>query len=71
MVYYRIDGENEIFRSLRNAKHHVWLAYTKDERKKYLNGSSIVKIENDEVVTMTPIIVTEDGYSFGKTIKVK
>lgn len=67
--YYQIDGDDNIFRSLRNAKHHVWIAYTQSERIKYLTGCSIAKVENGRVVTITPIIVTTDGYSFGKTEK--
>lgn len=65
---YRIDGDDNQFRSLRAAKHHIWIAYTDKERLE-LNGSSIVKVVNDEVVTMTPIFVTSDGYSFGKTVR--
>lgn len=68
-TYYQIDGDNNQFRSLRSAKHHIWIAYTQKERLKYLNGSSIVKVVNDEAVTMTPIFVTADGYSFGKTVR--
>lgn len=69
MTRYQIYGDNNTFRSLRAAKHHVWCAYTQEERLKFLKDSFIVRIENDEVVTRTPIIVTTDGYSFGKTIK--
>lgn len=70
MTMYKIDGDNNAFRSLRSAKHHVWVAYTQEERMKYLRDSYISRIEKDNVVTMTPIIVTIDGYSFGKTIRV-
>lgn len=70
MTRYQIDGDNNVFRSLRAAKNHVWCAYTQEERLKCLKDSFIVRIENDKVVTMTPIIVTTDGYSFGKTIRV-
>lgn len=69
MTYYQIDGDNNTFRSLRAAKDHIWLAYTQEERYKYLRDTSIVKIVNDEAVTMTPIIVTTESYSFGKTIR--
>lgn len=69
MTKYQIDGDQNVFRSLRAAKHHVWCAYTQEERLKCLNDASIVRIENEEVVTRTPIHVTTDGYSFGKTIK--
>lgn len=68
-TYYQIEGDNYLFRSLRAAKHHVWVAYTQAERLKYLSGTEIVRIENEEVVTRTPIVVTTDGYSFGKTIR--
>lgn len=69
MTFYRIDGEEQTFRSLRNAKHHIWIAYTQNERL-LLHGSNILKFKNDKIETMTPIYVTEDGYSFGKTIKI-
>ena len=70
MTKYQIDGDSNVFRSLRAAKNHVWMAYTQEERLKYLIDTDIVRIVNDEVVTRTPIIVTTDGYSFGKTIRV-
>lgn len=70
MIYYQIDGDNNIFRTLRAAKNHIWIAYTQSERLKYLRGTSITKVVNDEAVTLTPIIVTTDSYSFGKTIKI-
>lgn len=69
MTTYQIDGDSNVFRSLRAAKHHVWCAYTQEERLKYLRNTDIVKIVNDAVVTRTPIHVTTDGYSFGKTIR--
>ena len=70
MVTYKIDGCDEKFRTLRNAKLHVYLAYTQKERIKELKDSSIVKFIDGEAVTATPIIVTSDGYSFGKTCKI-
>ncbi len=69
MTKYQIDGDSNVFRSLRAAKHHVWCAYTQKERLKYLRNADIVKIVNDAVVTRTPIHVTTDGYSFGKTVR--
>ena len=70
MICYRIDGDNNVFRTLRDAKYHVWIAYTPNERLKYLQGSYIVKFINDKASTLTPIIVNENGYTFGKTIKI-
>jgi hypothetical protein len=69
MTKYQINGDNNVFRSLRAAKHHVFLAYTQEERIKYLNNTDIIRYENDMEVTRTRIYVTTDGYSFGKTIK--
>jgi hypothetical protein len=69
MVFYKIDGCDEVFRSLRNAKHHVWIAYTHSERFKELQNVDIIKYKDDVAVTKTPIIVTSDGYSFGKTTR--
>lgn len=68
MTKYKIEGNDSEFRSLRSAKQHIFLAYTSEERLK-LNGSFIVRIENERVVTKTPIHVTTDGYSFCKTIR--
>lgn len=70
MAYYCIDGDNNRFRSLREAKHHVWLAYTQEERVKYLRDNAILRVVNDSVVTITPIVVTANNYSFGKTKKI-
>lgn len=70
MIIYRIDGCNEDFRTLRNAKHHIYIAYTQEERLRELKGASILKIVNDKIMTATPILLTNDGYSFGKTYKI-
>ena len=69
MTKYQIDGDNNVFRSLRAAKHHVFLAYTQEERIRYLNNIDIIRFENDIAVTRTRIYVTTDGYSFGKTVR--
>ena len=69
-THYRIDGVNEMFRSLADAKHHISIAYTHRERRMYLRGCMICKIVNEEVVSMTPIIVEDDSYKFGKTVRV-
>lgn len=69
MTKYQIDGDNNVFRSLRAAKHYVFLAYTQEERMN-LNNTDIIRFENDIAVTRTRIYVTTDGYSFGKTVKI-
>lgn len=69
-VYYQISDEEQVFFSLRDAKHHIYIAYTSDERAKLLNGSSIVKYINGDAVTETPIYVDSCGkYKFGKTVR--
>lgn len=67
-THYRIDGVNHIFRTMADAKHHVWVAYTQRERRMYLRDCMICKIVNEEVVSMTPIIVEDDSYKLGKTV---
>lgn len=68
--YYQIDGENEQFKILHDAKHHVWIAYTPKERIRELTGTCINHVRNGDVVSITPIYVDENGsYSFGRTIK--
>lgn len=68
-AYYQIDGDNNIFRTLKEAKYHVWIAYTQKERVKYLSDTYITKVVGEEVVTITKIKVNNESYSFGKTIK--
>ena len=69
MIVYKIDGVDLPFRTLRAAKLHVFVSYTQEERIRELKGTSILKIVDDKCVTSTPIVVTSDEYSFGKTIK--
>ena len=66
---YFIDGENNIFKTLSEAKYHIYIAYTPKERIKYLNEAYIVGFDKkDEYRSYTPIkIDDEGGYSFGKT----
>ena len=66
MTIYKITGRNEEFRCLRSAKQYIYKELSQEERIR-LNGGFILKIRNEEVITKTPIIVTTDGYSFGKT----
>lgn len=66
---YFIDGENTVFRTLSEAKNHIYIAYTPKERVKYLNEAYIVGFDKkDEYRSYTPILIDEEGnYSFGKT----
>ena len=66
---YFIDGENNVFQTLSEAKYHIYIAYTPKERVKYLNEACIVGFDKkDEYRSYTPIKIDEEGnYSFGKT----
>lgn len=70
-TFYQIDGVNEVFNTLKNAKWHIYVAYTDKERAKYLPASScIYKVVNGEVTTYTPFTVDDNGkYKFSKTVK--
>ena len=69
--YYQIDGDNNQFSTLSEAKNHVYVAYTENERLKYLQHCDICGVVNEEVVSITPIIINEaGGFRFGKTCRV-
>lgn len=70
-LYYQIDGVNELFATLKDAKFHIYVAYTDKERAKYLpESSAIYKVVNGDVKTFTPLFVDDNGkYKFGKTVK--
>lgn len=67
MIYYKIDGDDSVFRNLRNAKRHIATAYNHQKRIEMLNGAFIRRYNEDVVLTETPILVTNDSLSFGKT----
>lgn len=68
--YWTIDGINEVFESLKDAKWHVEIAFTNNERVKYLTNTSISHIVNDEVVSTVKINIDSDGnFKFGRTEK--
>ena len=69
MKYYAIDGVNYAFPTLREAKWHCEIAYTPNERKKFLHDTCITKVVNDEVKTYTRIYVSDSGkLSFGRSL---
>lgn len=69
--YWQIDGVNEIFRTLKDAKHHIWFAYTPAERIKYLSGSSITHWIGEEIVSTVAITLRDAGTltHYGKVTK--
>ena len=67
---YRIDGDNNLFATLREAKHHIYVAYTAREAVKYLTGAVIACVRGEHVHTLTPIMVSDEGrVSYGRTRK--
>ena len=67
--YYSIDGDNNVFPTLREAKWHCSFAYTPRERVRYLQDTCITKVVKDEVVSYTRIKVSESGaLSYGRTL---
>lgn len=69
-TYYIINGANGVFSTLKEAKYHIWVAYTAKERVKFLGDTTILKIHNEEAVTYTPVKIDEEGnVTYGKTKK--
>lgn len=69
-TYYQIDGVNELFATLKDAKYYIYVAFTDKERARYLRDTNICKVVNGKTSTVTPIIVSDTGkYKFGKTVK--
>lgn len=68
--YWTIDGINEVFESLKDAKWHVEIAFTNNERVKWLTNTSISHIVNGEVVSTVKISIDSDGnFKFGRIEK--
>jgi hypothetical protein len=68
--YWTIDGINEAFESLKDAKWHVEIAFTNNERVKWLTNTSISHIVNGEVVSTVKINIDSDGgFKFGRIEK--
>ena len=57
--YWAIDGVNECFNTLSEAKYYCDIAYTPKERIKYLNNTEICHFKNNELCS-TVIIHTDD-----------
>lgn len=69
---YRIDGVNEEFENLYDAKNHVWFLSPSDRLKTFGNTSYIkgVNERKGEIVSLTEIKVDERGcLSFGRCLK--
>lgn len=70
MRTYTIDGCNEMFLTLQEAKKHIWLAYTPKECIKELTDICIVGWKDGEVHSLTAIRVNKNGkVSYSRTVK--
>lgn len=68
--YWAIDGDNNIFDTLSEAKYHCDIAYTPKERIKYLNNTEIYQIKNGELHSIVTIHTDDNGnLSFSKPTK--
>ena len=64
--YWQIDGYNAQFARLKDAKKHIEIAFTPQERAKE-NGTNICHIINGEVLTAVEIRTDNNGkLSFSK-----
>ena len=57
---YIIEGDNNYFDTLREAKYHIEIAYTKEEQKKYLHDTYIIGMQGDKEISQTKITVTDN-----------
>ena len=68
--YWAIDGVNEYFNTLSDAKYHCEIAYTPNERLKYLDNSEIYQIKDGELHSTVTIHTDDEGnLSFSKPHK--
>lgn len=71
MVTYMIEGDSRnLFRCLGSAKRYICFHFNQEDKLKLLSGKSILRIDDGNIITKTPIVVTNDGYSFGKTRRI-
>lgn len=71
-MIYRIDGVNEVFRTLREAKNHLSFYTQRDFKSEQLAGTDIVSFyPNGDEVTLTPIKEYRNGrVLYGKTYNI-
>lgn len=68
--YWTIEGLNEIFETLNDAKWHVEIAFTPKERVKYLQHTSIAHQVNDVLISTVAIKIDDNGaFKFGRIEK--
>lgn len=69
---YKIEGCNETFSTLKEVKEAINDYFTPNERIKYLYGTNIACYVGNELISLTPVVVLENGgVKYGKTFSVK
>lgn len=58
--YWNIECDTNEFATLKEAKKHIWLAYTDKERKQ-LDNETITHVVNGVVVGLVVIYVNDEG----------
>lgn len=70
-MIYRIDGVNETFNTLKDAKYYLSFYTQKDFKSEELLGTDIVGSKGDDCITLTPIKGYEGGrVLYGKTYNI-
>ena len=63
--YWRIDGVNDTFRTLEDAKDYISTAYTVREAS-MLNGCSITHFAGEEIISEVRISANGNGVSYSR-----
>lgn len=58
--YWKIEGVNEIFRTLQDAKYHIYVGYTPQEVRKYLQYMDINHYVKGKCVSYVRITIKND-----------
>ena len=78
MTYYKVETDDwvddNIFKTLRDAKNHVWSNFTDKEKMKYFNNyeNAVISKLNSEgdILTQTPFVCDEKGTHYGRSFKI-
>lgn len=70
-MIYRIDGVNEVFKTLKDAKYYLSFYTQKDFKSEELLDTDISGFKGNDCISLTPIKGYEDGrVLYGKTYNI-
>lgn len=70
-MIYRIDGCNEVFQTLKDAKDYLSNYTIRDFKSEELQGTDIIAFKGGDAITLTPIKEYKDGrVLYGKTYNI-